>query len=75
MKLLLLVAFLAVSSAFPSTENGLHSIKLTKTKSARHAMRENGAYIADVNAQSSGVPLKDYQDAQYYGAITIGTPF
>jgi len=71
------IAALALTSAYaaPVVEEdaGLIRVPLTKmAKTARHVARENG--LVGVSDAPADVPLKDFQDAQYYGPISIGTP-
>ena len=58
--------------AAPIVEEGVIHVPLTKmAKTPRHIARENGLIgVGD----SSQVPIIDFQDAQYYGPISIGTP-
>jgi hypothetical protein len=54
----------------------LHRIKLHKMPRASDVMRQKHGvhWRSVVGASNTTIPLKDFENAQYYGAITIGTP-
>jgi len=55
-------------------EDGIMRVSLTKAPTTpRQTARANGmtSLVGDSPAE---VPIKDFQDAQYYGPISIGTP-
>lgn len=70
------------SHNFPT--NPTNRVKLTREPSARHTLESVGTSVAVVQmryAQRTGAgpdvtpePLSNYLDAQYFGAISIGTP-
>jgi len=52
------------------------SIPLNKMKSMREIYRENGLTMAEPKSKYGDDPvdIHNYQDAQFYGPITVGTP-
>ena len=62
--------------------SGVHHVRLSKLRhTSRHEAMLNPELAASVMPSSSGqagsvptVSLKDYQDAQYYGQIELGSP-
>ena len=64
-----MLSFAAGLSFAPPLEDGLVRIPLTKMAATpRHIARENGL------VGSSHVTISDFENAQYYGPISIGTP-
>lgn len=73
-----LCIFLLCLFAWVSCENFVR-IPLTKDKTARNTLREVGTHVQQVRLRYTGggpipEPLSNYLDAQYYGAISLGTP-
>ena len=72
----------AVLSFAPPVEEGLVRIPLSKMPATpRQIARENGIVAASVGAsvgvsglEKSRVTISDFENAQYYGPISIGTP-
>jgi len=70
---MLYLASLALSYTSSMVEEGVMSIPLTKMpKTPHHIARENGL-LGSTDAPSD-VPINDFENAQYYGPISIGTP-
>jgi len=68
-----IVAALAYTSSTSMVEEGVMRIPLTKVpKTARHVARENG--MLGASDAPADVPISDFEDAQYYGPVEIGTP-
>ena len=71
-----------VALNFARTRSGVHHVRLSKLpRTARHEAMLNPQLAAAVTPGTSlqagplpTVPLKDYQDAQYYGQIELGSP-
>ncbi|KAL1523153.1 hypothetical protein AB1Y20_018108 [Prymnesium parvum] len=60
-------------SAAPLVEEGVLRVPLTKMPATpRHISRQNG--LGAVESDPTDVPINDFQDAQYYGPISIGSP-
>ena len=71
------VLALATMLVVASAVNGLHRVPLKGMPRTRDSLRALGARLIDRYAPSNGgsnIPLKNFEDAQYYGEITIGTP-
>uniref|UniRef100_A0AAY4DLC8 Peptidase A1 domain-containing protein n=1 Tax=Denticeps clupeoides TaxID=299321 RepID=A0AAY4DLC8_9TELE len=79
MKSLIFLLALAVMS------EALHKVPLTRGKSIRQMLRERGVRLPytdpalkyqprEVLATSGIDPMSNYNDNEYYGAITVGTP-
>jgi len=64
----LVLAFLALSSARPT------KIRLQKDAQSRTDMAVSTYHRAHALASVDAVPISNFEDAQYYGPITIGTP-
>eukprot|EP00753_Platysulcus_tardus_P000349 PLAT10353.1.p1 GENE.PLAT10353.1~~PLAT10353.1.p1 ORF type:complete len:386 (-),score=162.73 PLAT10353.1:157-1287(-) len=53
----------------------IHRIPLQRGKSAREEMYEQGLHrLLNATGTTDPVTIQDYQNAQYYGPLTIGTP-
>jgi len=72
-----MLSFATAGFAFsppPLEENGLIRIPLTKMAATpRHIARENGIMIGAPEGPTD-VAINDFENAQYYGPISIGTP-
>ena len=76
-----MLSFAAAALSFaPPVEEGLVRIPLSKMPATpRQIARENGIVAASVGASGFGfeksrVTISDFENAQYYGPISIGTP-
>eukprot|EP00964_Phaeocystis_antarctica_P074905 scaffold46162_cov44-Phaeocystis_antarctica.AAC.2 len=74
-----MLSFAAAGLSFaPPVEEGLVRIPLSKMPATpRQIARENGIVAASVGASGFGksrVTISDFENAQYYGPISIGTP-
>jgi len=67
MKAFILGLSLACASA-------LLRVPLTRMKSIRQLAREQGIELKPRVFAGDNVPINNYEDAQYYGPITVGTP-
>jgi len=69
-----MLSFVTHGLAFaPPLEEGLVRIPLTKMPATpRHIARENG--IVGATSDPTHVTISDFENAQYYGPISIGTP-
>jgi cathepsin D len=57
----------------PPVEEGVMRIPLTKMPATpRQIARDNG--VLETTADPAEVPINDFQNAQYYGPVSIGTP-
>jgi cathepsin D len=74
MRSLLLITLLAVFF-FVDLSSSLQQIKLGRvTPVTRDNYKNSDAYLYAKFAGTGSVPITDYEDAQYYGPITLGTP-
>jgi len=63
----------AIASYSAPVEEGLIKIQLGKVaSSARRTARENNLGLA--TTAGADVPISDFEDAQYFGPVSIGTP-
>jgi len=69
-----IAAALAYTSSSPLVEDGIIRVPVSKMPATpRHIARENGMIVGATDAPAD-VPIDDFQNAQYYGPISIGTP-
>ncbi|EGD78688.1 cathepsin D [Salpingoeca rosetta] len=72
------MALLAVATLLMAAcaVNGLHRVPLTGMPRSRDTLRNAGAALLNKYSLGNGtnVPIYNFEDAQYYGEITIGTP-
>jgi len=52
----------------------VQTIKLHKAQTPRRSLADAGEYLVEKYSSPPGIHLTNYQDAQYYGEIGIGTP-
>mmetsp|Transcript_35651 Transcript_35651/g.42952 ORF Transcript_35651/g.42952 Transcript_35651/m.42952 type:complete len:404 (+) Transcript_35651:65-1276(+) len=51
-----------------------HTLPIRKMETARRTAKEQGALLYSRYADGDNTPLHNFEDAQYYADITIGTP-
>jgi len=70
--LLFILSICLLAVLIEATHN---KVTLHRNKITRKNYKNSDAYLlAKYSGDGSNIPLTDYEDAQYYGPITIGTP-